>query len=268
MILIEPNSLNLIDDNLPKNESGYSSPDKDSYYEKLVYDWWPMDTETLFLSNLKKYPNDESLLYYLNNPIQYKVNQYGFRTDSPFKLDNVGNVFLGCSHTFGIGHHLENTWSYKLNQKIGGDFFNMASPGNSVQMSYRILEYWYDKLEIKNIFHFQPLYHRYLFYNDVNTTHNLDNIINVNTDNLGEFEFGDLTCPLLSDYNLKVEYRVYTNAINSIANSIGANYYVYIPSTHNFLPEENLDDVKARDLAHLTVNEHHSIFDRFYKKII
>ena len=33
---------------------------------------------------------------------------------------------MGCSHTFGIGHHLENTWGFKLNNVIGGKFWNLG----------------------------------------------------------------------------------------------------------------------------------------------
>ena len=80
--------------------------------------WHPADTETLFKQNLEKYPDSVHLQNYLKNPITYSYNNYGFRTRDDFNLNEEGNVFLGCSHTFGIGHHLEDTWVYKLSEKI------------------------------------------------------------------------------------------------------------------------------------------------------
>jgi len=41
-----------------------------------ILKWFPMDTEELFNDNLKKQPNNKSSLYYIDNPITYKLNEY------------------------------------------------------------------------------------------------------------------------------------------------------------------------------------------------
>ena len=82
-----------------------------------------MDTKKLWRDNQRSFPNDKTTQYYLKNPIEYQFNNYGFRTPDDFNNIDYGNVFLGCSHTIGIGHHLENTWSFKVNQTIGGKFW-------------------------------------------------------------------------------------------------------------------------------------------------
>ena len=99
----------------------------------------------------------------MENPIEYKLNNEKFRTPDDFNLIDEGNVYLGCSHTFGIGLHLENVWSYKLNQKIGGKFWNLSVAGTGVVSHYRILKGYYKELKIKNIFHFAPKYPRFEF---------------------------------------------------------------------------------------------------------
>ena len=38
--------------------------------------WTPADSELLFKKNLKKYPDNKTLKYYLKNPIEYKFNNY------------------------------------------------------------------------------------------------------------------------------------------------------------------------------------------------
>ena len=60
---------------------------------------------------------------------------------------------MGCSHTFGTGHSLENTWSYKLNKEIGGVYFNFGIPGTIVDTSFRLIRNWYNRINIKNVFH-------------------------------------------------------------------------------------------------------------------
>ena len=57
----------------------------------------------------------KDLEHYIKNPIEYKLNNYGFRTYDDLD-SSEGNVYLGCSFTYGEGHHLENTWSYKLHK--------------------------------------------------------------------------------------------------------------------------------------------------------
>ena len=132
---------------------------------KSDYSYGFIETDSLeqWEKTLKKYPDNPSVQYYLNNPIEYKLNNRGFRTPDNFNSKDIGNVFLGCSHTFGIGHHLENTWSYKLNNIIGGKFWNLSVGGTGVTSHFRLLLGYYKELNIKNIFHFAPKYPRYEF---------------------------------------------------------------------------------------------------------
>ena len=105
------------------------------------------DNEELFKENLAKYPDNKELLHYRDNPIKYALNDYGFRTPDNFdNAEEEGNVFLGCSHTFGIGHYLENTWSWRLNQKIGGKFWNLSAPGTGIGTAARLLGEFKNKL--------------------------------------------------------------------------------------------------------------------------
>ena len=100
-----------------------------NFLKNKEYGFIETDSEVVWNEILrKKYNNfnNFSIKYYIENPIKYKLNNFGFRTPDDFNSEDEGNVFLGCSHTFGIGHHLENVWSYKLNQIIGGKFWNLG----------------------------------------------------------------------------------------------------------------------------------------------
>jgi len=230
-----------------------------------TYGWIPMDSEELFNQNIKKYPNDISLNYYLKNPIEYKLNNYGFRTPDDFNSEDEGNVFLGCSHTFGIGHHLENTWAYKVNQYVGGKFWNLGIGGTGVMTHYRILSQLYKKLKIKNIFHFAPPYCRYEFYVSNNPVS--FNVINIEDDKIGVegkfIKMGEfLENSLINNDQMKITYETHINAIKWLAHEIGCDYYML--DTCRTYEDENT--IRARDLRHFSVPREETLSKNFIMK--
>ena len=124
----------------------------EDYIKNGVLKWLPSDTEEDFFERLNKDPKNPSLLHYLENPITYKLNNYGFRTPVNFVDGIEGNVFLGCSHTIGIGHYLESIWSWKLNEYIGGNFLNLAVGGTGIGTGYRLLYGLKEMIRPKNVF--------------------------------------------------------------------------------------------------------------------
>jgi hypothetical protein len=240
---------------------------------KQTLDWYPMDSEQRFKENFTNHPTNKSLLTYKKNPIQYKLNEYGFRSDS-FDTEKPGNVFLGCSHTFGIGNYMENTWSHKVNKKVGGKFFNLASPGKGIMTSLRLLRYWSSKLNIKNIFHYQPIYPRYEFYGDGSSEKSDTNIhYRMGADDLASIKDRELRGMLASDNHILELYKNSILAISAIAQTLGVKYYYYCPwseissvNAHDHVGPIN-ESLQARDLAHHGFVYNHAIANLFYKNI-
>jgi len=217
----------------------YNRPTNDIEY------WHISDTDVLFEYNKKKYSNSPHIKNYIDNPIEYRYNNYGMRTNDEFSLEGDGNVFLGCSHTFGIGHYLENTWSYKLHKKIGGKFYNISEPGSGIDIQYEYLKYFKNKIKFKNLFHFFP-----------------DECF---------VRFDERIVSHFPNYDeLKNVVYMYFNFINNLCDEIGVNYYLITKSFHdvaNINPfHENL--TPARDLRHYYVEEHDEIVDLFYTKFL
>lgn len=50
--------------------------------------------------------------------IEYRFNEHGFRCDSFYEEAELPVLFLGCSHTMGIGLPLQDVWTYRLLEKI------------------------------------------------------------------------------------------------------------------------------------------------------
>jgi len=227
-------------------------------------DWYAMDTEDLFNKNLKKDPTNRHLNYYLKNPFNYRLNRNGFRSNDEFETEEAGNIFLGCSHTFGIGHSLENTWSYLVNREVGGKFFNLGIPGTGSGTALRTLLSWYTKLNIKNIFHFAPLYPRYEYLLE-------DRYITINF-TYSNFDTGKLKHTLTHESSIRNYTLNNILAIQAIATKLGVPYYVITDEEvfRRYRPH-HLDDYKdailARDLIHFNVPKQKLFSELFLEKV-
>jgi hypothetical protein len=220
--------------------------------------WCPSDTEELFLNNIKKNPGDPTLIYYKDNPIDYYFNNFGFRTPDDFNTTDWGNVFLGCSMTFGIGHHLGNTWSYKLNQLVGGKFWNLSSGGTGIMTSSRLLFGFKDFLRIKNVFHFKSKFMRYEFLRD-------DRIFDCNTWATTDPFFVE---NLFTDNHVNMTYDIHSLAIKKMCEMIGCNYYCIDTVDFSIDLNQTENKIGARDLIHPSIQWNDYLKDRFYNKFI
>lgn len=88
--------------------------------------------------------------YYRDNPIYYKRNNLGHRCKNPEEID-LSNYFLvaGCSHSEGIGLHLEDTYPYLLSKELNCDYYNLSLGGSGIDVfSYNLLT-WIAKINQK-----------------------------------------------------------------------------------------------------------------------
>lgn len=225
-------------------------------------DWIPSDTEENFKHNIKTFPKSEHLNNYKEKPIVYKLNNYGFRTPDDFFNGDEGTVYLGCSHTFGTGHYLENSWSYKLHQKVGkGKFFNLSCGSIGIASQYAFLKYFSKKLKINKVFHYYPdeCFHRYEFLDKDGKT----DILTANSDDKNVLKFFQKYLshfPYNSLHNLS-----YIDAIKNICKEIDCDYHLYTKSYTSDIDAYSKDKTPARDLLHYYVEEHQHIVNTFIK---
>ena len=248
------------------------------YHGKSVtLDWVPNDTEQEFEKHINMYPDSPHLLEYQKNPIKYKLNNYGFRTDDDFSNGDEGTVYLGCSHTYGIGHHLENVWAYKLHQKIGeGKFFNLSCGATGAASHYYFLKYFSDKLKIKKVFHFIPTeaHYRYGFMDKDGKMEVYAQFFH----NLGISQIPSLWKRyLIHDTYHNFHNDVYHDATKNLCNEIGCEYIRDEESKIRYRPlgkfgrdgETGLCDpyhktkTSARDLMHYYIESQHEVYEKF-----
>jgi hypothetical protein len=105
------------------------------------------DSKKQFIKSTKEMPKD---WYYNNTEILYEYNNLGHRCKNFEDLDQTNYIlFIGCSHTMGVGLELEKTYPYLLSEKLKMDYYNLAVPatGNDV-LEYNLLT-WFFKVNKK-----------------------------------------------------------------------------------------------------------------------
>ena len=236
------------------------------HLKNKTLNWAGTDKEKEFEELLRNNPNDESYLHYKDNPITYKFNNFGFRTPTDFNKDTEGNVYLGCSHTCGIGHYLENTWSWRFNQKIGGGYFNLALGGTGIGTSARLLEGYKDMFKIKNVFLFHPHAYRYEYYDSYQRKWIVASI------NSWDADKPYSTRVISETENMKKYWFLNYMYIEKICRELNVPLYTISPYLFvggGVLPyyasSDNKDayPIKARD-THLSVGDQVTIAEKFY----
>jgi len=219
-------------------------------------DWFPSDTEKTWLINLHEREHLRDVVeHYKKNPIVYRINNFGYRTDYNFKKGDSVNVFLGCSYTFGVGINFEDTWVYKVGSKYDLPIANLGIGGTSINTSYRQLMYFKDFFKIQNIFHYQPVYARFEYFKNRKVHHFIVDSEPEGFDTVFNKEY--VNNIILNDATVYYNHQVHYDAIMNVAHTIGANYY--------YIHKAQVVDV-ARDLGHYGPITNTLLADRFIKK--
>lgn len=98
------------------------------------------DSEDLYTAHLKSMPLD---WYYRNNILSYRYNSLGHRSKNIDEIDLENYIlFVGCSHTEGIGHILEDTYPYKVASLLNCDYYNLGIGGCGIDIMLHNLSMW------------------------------------------------------------------------------------------------------------------------------
>jgi len=109
-------------------------------------DWYGTDLEKLYQKNLIKNRSQLEQYNWIDRPITYKFNSHGFRADE-FDSPSSNVVFLGCSHTLGVGLPVESTWPYIVSSKLKLKNYNLGVGGSSNDTAFRLAYYLIKKLQ-------------------------------------------------------------------------------------------------------------------------
>lgn len=82
---------------------------------------------------------------------KYRFNNYGFRSNEDYHLDNEPNEAwcFGCSHTEGLGLPLQHTWPYLLQKEISMKVKNFGVAGSGSETALRLIRNWVENSTYK-----------------------------------------------------------------------------------------------------------------------
>lgn len=76
--------------------------------------------------------------------LEMRLNNYGFRSDEDYHLENEPNEVwcFGCSHTMGTGLPLHHTWPHILEKQLEVKTKNFGIGGSGADLSWRLIKNW------------------------------------------------------------------------------------------------------------------------------
>ena len=120
--------------------------------------WLPQDTEELYLENLKSNQLALERNGWIDTEITYKFNSFAFRCEEFTNDPSI--LFLGCSHTVGVGLPVDHTWPTIVANKLNLKCYNLGQGGGSADTAYRLGSYWIPKILPKIVVFLIPDIHR------------------------------------------------------------------------------------------------------------
>jgi len=246
---------------------------------KKQLEWFPPDKENSFDIHYRLYP--EMLKFYKDNPIVYKINNYACRCNFDFKRnkDLKVDIFLGCSHTFGIGLHEKHLWWNKVTEYTNYTPINLAVGGCSMEEQFIRLARVIDYFNVQNVIWFAPHFYRYTYNNgDLFRTFNINEYILTREGPAGDYPYEEwyIRHSLLED-----DYSAYYNWKHATAVSglcLQRDIPFFLKHMVRFDPEDliirefndngvvtNVEQfnkevvIPARDIVHMTVNQQTTI---------
>ena len=209
-----------------------------SFYDAYAgqeLEWLGMDSKETYEENLI---NKRELLEqhgWLDRKITYKFNKHGFRSDEFSEGDSV--MFLGCSHTIGVGLPLESTWTYLVAQRLNLKYYNLSIGGGSNDSAFRMAYNYVPILKPKLVIFLLPRANRLEVISHEN------DIYNVGPEYYPEHYHGFFDSWLSNDDNPNINLMRNLLAINSLCDMHKIKFLYFYQSK---MPRLDL----ARDLAH------------------
>ena len=120
--------------------------------------WLPMDTAARYQENLKSNRTALESNGWIDKEITYQFNSSAFRCNE--FTNNPSILFLGCSHTVGVGLPIEHTWPTIVANKLNLKCYNLGQGGGSADSAYRLGSHWVPKILPKIVVFLIPDIHR------------------------------------------------------------------------------------------------------------
>jgi len=225
-----------------------------SFLANQETNWNGTDSEELYQKNLVKNRSQLQQYNWIDCSITYKFNSHGFRADE-FDSPGPNVLFLGCSHTLGVGLPVESTWPHIVSTKLKLKNYNLGVGGSSNDTAFRLAHYWIDRLKPDLVCFLSAERTRLELQTDG------DQIYDLSVWPIGFPMIDNFTKRWLSnDTNGNMNYLKNTLAIKQLCSDHGIKYVQEEASRICAID-------KARDLQHYGEKTHRGIASMFLSKL-
>lgn len=142
-----------------------------SYFKNTTRHWLDLDNYDTWSAHMLD-PTKRSILqangWDHEQAITYTLNGQGFRSDD--FTDEPGIITLGCSFTFGIGLPNNVIWPTIVAQTLGLKSWNLGIGSASIDVCFRLLEYYISKLNTRAVILLKPEPARFELFNHDSTS--------------------------------------------------------------------------------------------------
>jgi len=233
-------------------------------YAGKTVTWCPSDTEERFNNNMAD-PKQRKLMEnygWTQDNVSYTFNKEGFRADEFAGGVNDSVLFLGCSHTVGIGVDLESSWAYKVAHSLGLRRYNLGVGASSADTCFRLAHHWIPRLRPKYVVMMTPADVRMEMVLEKHLVNLTPYMLNYIEKHYAEMLQGFYNGWLSHSANGELNRLKNVMGVRTICNSIGVPL-VEMPA------EENLHGIEplARDLMHPGREWHDRVAQVFLEKL-
>jgi hypothetical protein len=224
---------------------------QNSFITNQEVNWFQLDSEEYYQKNLAERRSDLERFGWIDKTISYKFNSCGFRSD---EFDGAPNVmFIGCSHTLGLGLPVEQTFSHIISTELNLKNFNLGVAGSSNDTAFRLAYHYIPKLKPSMVIFLSTERTRFELFTEDNSSFILSYSNRTNSlQNVKEEVKGFYRHWIVNDNNIDLHYTKNILAIKQICLDNNIKFY-----QKEFLNFPMMD--KARDLAHYGVKSNMSI---------
>jgi hypothetical protein len=113
-----------------------------------------MDTKEFYEFNLIKNPELLKQYGWIDTTFDYSFNSAGFRCKEFTSKPTI--MFLGCSHTCGIGLPVDNIWPELVAKSMNMECANLGQGGGSADTAFRLCLGWIDKIKPNIVIFLRP----------------------------------------------------------------------------------------------------------------
>jgi hypothetical protein len=191
----------------------------------VVREWHDSEFPDIFPYHYENFP--KVFQRYVDRPLSYNVNSDGFRSNFEFhrRKEKEVDIFLGCSHTFGIGHYEEEVWTSIVSNYTGNTSVNLGMPSTGTGTHYYSLLQYIDHYKVRNVFMFAPIVPRYSYFDEYFTHRTFNPLWPEAWKMQQPFTEGYLQYVAIDDRSIYLNHLQFLHAIAYLAQSRGANLY-------------------------------------------